>query len=222
MYFGVGVGEDISFDTELLSMRKYTAILVDPTLRSLNHVQTFLHATSESDDWRPGVYNMHGSQDVRSYFVENHLKSRIHFVNKALWLNNRGLRLQKPKNANFVSYFHPVLNSKNVEYSAEEFATISLEELKIYMHKQTPERNLVIVKMDIEGCEVDILLMQSQTIGECEQVLIEFDFLRSSNLLLNLITFLRINVIMRQRKFRLACTEGHNYLFLKDEDGGLK
>lgn len=214
LYVGVGVGEDISFDTELLATRKYTGILIDPTAKAKKHVNSYLQRKPSKKEVSHFDYSLDGKQKVTSYVLKRGMKARISFINKALWINDEDLVLLKPKNSAHVSYFHSSLQASNTELLGKKFSAISIDSINRIIQTYENQVPRVIIKMDIEGCELPILDNKVQGLSDFRQILVEFDFLRSGPSIRNLLAYLRINTKLMQHNFRLTYTEGNNHLFL--------
>lgn len=212
VYIGVGVGEDISFDTEILNRTKMSAVLLDPTQRAKQHVTRYL---SRTDERHSRAYSLGGKQEPLNYLFRTDFQERVRFINKALWIDDGGILLNKPKNASHVSYQHEsIRNDKDVE--SERFESVSLIQVRETIIANFGYHDAAIVKLDIEGCEVEIVKQNSCNWLNTHQLLIEFDFLRSKTSLKNVYKYLSLMRKLKGINLRLAHIEGLNYLFLRE------
>jgi len=212
IYIGVGVGEDISFDTEILNRTKMNAVLLDPTQRAKQHVARYL---SRTDERHSQAYSSGGEQEPLNYLFHMDFRERIRFINKALWINDGGILLDRPRNAAHVSYQHEsIRNGKDVV--SERFETLSLMQVRETIVANFGYHDAAMIKLDIEGCEIEIVKQNGCNWLNADQLLIEFDFLRSKMSLKKVYKYLLVMRKLKAINFRLAHIEGLNYLFLRE------
>lgn len=212
IYIGVGVGEDISFDTEILNRTKMNVVLLDPTQRAKQHVTRYLSRTDESHSQ---AYGTGGEQEPLNYLFRMDFRERIRFINKALWINDGGILLDRPKNAAHVSYQHEsIRNGKDV--ISERFETLSLIQVREMILANFGYYDAAIIKLDIEGCEIEIIEQNGCNWLNADQLLVEFDFLRSKMSLKKVYKYLSVMRKLKGIHLRLAHIEGLNYLFLRE------
>jgi hypothetical protein len=200
-----GVGEDISFEIELNNYihqntsLKPTFTLIDPTSKSASHIEAVLTKAGQSSTQE---YSNDGSQSIDSYDLSNSVA--IDFQKKALWRDNKGLILSAPENPRHVSYS---LHGKSGVRTA--FDSIDVLELL-----ETDE-SFSLLKLDIEGSELVVLqrLLQSKNLPK--QILVEFDFVRISNLRM-WSSFVMLLFQLKSRNYKVFSQEGLNISMVRD------
>lgn len=198
-----GVGTDVSFDVELLNKGVKNVIFVDPTCESLKHIEDVKKNVGRDSIYQ---YSKNGRQDVNSYNLFNIKVEQLTHLKKALWVDSIGIELFKPINQEHVSY--SVISDGRLE--SQLFDSITYEEIVTNL-----ENKNLILKMDIEGAELDCIpsILKSQKIPP--YLLVEFDFKRKPSVK-NLVNFAW--VLLKLRKFNYACykVESLNYHFRID------
>jgi FkbM family methyltransferase len=166
-----GVGEDISFDIGFAREYDGTVIIVDPTPRAVLHVMRRLRdrvpRTAELGDT--------GKQDVGTYDLTGLREDQISLDRRALWETNGTLEFFVPQNPAYVS--HSVVNL----HGTNEFIEVDAVTLGgvLETHGIT---TLPLLKLDIEGAEIEVI---DQMLGEAvrpHQILVEFDELNAPSL----------------------------------------
>lgn len=164
-----GLGEDASFDVEFARKYGATVVIVDPTPRAVRH---FLEITSRLGHSRQQAYSTSGRQAVESYDLSGLTEAQLHLCTKALWNINTEINFYLPRDPEHVS--HSIINYQN-NYSnvtsSIKVATITIGEvLSKYNIRQLP-----LLKLDIEGAEIEVLsdMLASQIFPK--QILVEFD-----------------------------------------------
>jgi len=98
-----GVGEDISFDVELINKYGCNVILIDPTPRAIIHYEEIKKRFGEK---KIGNYDLSsGKQPINAYDLYSINESNLNFVDKALTnKSNSSVKFYPPINEEFVSY----------------------------------------------------------------------------------------------------------------------
>ena len=214
-FISAGVGEDISFDIELLRKTKFMAILIDPTEKSAQHMNQYLTSSHRKNITS---YNSTGKQEIANYYGEKSLKERILFVNKALWTTDQGVNLFPPINSEHVSF--RITSQKGDNKLAINFKSITIPGVKDILHntriKKKDSLECHILKMDIEGSEFEVLKSIKKSNCNYKQILVEFDFLRSSIYIIQLYRLIFIVRKITNLGYRLAHIQGLNFTFLSN------
>ena len=211
-FISAGVGEDITFDLEVLKISKLLAFLVDPTDRAEKHVGAYL---STSDQLLELPYLSGGTQSISKYFSTENIRERVSFIKKALWIHDDGLNLYPPANSSHVSF--KLARTQGVEVDARNFPSVRIETIleTFDMNISSSEFfSFILFKMDIEGSEFSVLRNLMKTKIRPKQILVELDFMREKN---PFIQILRLNILLRglkRQSYRLAHIEKLNCLFL--------
>lgn len=212
IFISAGVGEDISFDTELLRDSSLLAVLVDPTDRAETHVKKYL---SSSDQLMKPIYSDTGNQPIASYFSTKDIKNRMKMIKKALWIDNNGIDLYPPLTPSHVSY--RLATTAGKKKSARRFPSIDITTLVAQMAIDANfscEPIVVVLKMDIEGSEYSVIVNLTKNVIRPKQLLVELDFIREKNPYLQSLRLYSILRIIKRHQYRLAHIEKLNCLFL--------
>jgi len=211
-FISAGVGEDISFDVEILKISNMLAILVDPTDRAEIHVNGYLKSV---DQIFTNVYLEGGVQPTQNYFSSKNVRARMQFMKKALWINNNGLELYPPIDASHVSYM--LRRKMEGKVTSIKFPSIDLSTIikNIETNNLNPNQICInFLKMDIEGSEYFVIRDLPYATFRPKQILIELDFLREKNAYLQCFRLYKLINRMQNLNYRLAHTEKLNCLFL--------
>lgn len=163
-----GAGEDISFDLQFAAKYGAKVIIVDPTPRAAAHVKKIIERIEEAASTGAlGTLEIYGIQDFSGIDTEN-----LKFVEKAVWNEKGTLRLFPPKNPAHVS--HSALDFQNNYEQKGDF--IEVEALS-YRDLITDLclTEVPILKLDIEGAEIEVLTSLSHGDILPEQICVEYD-----------------------------------------------
>ena len=169
-----GAGEDISFDLLFAATYGATVIIVDPTPRAALHVkeaiETCIRAARDGTLDKLELYGMRGFGGLDP--------QRIIFVERALWKETGLLKLFAPKNPAHVS--HSALDFQNDYRREGGFIEV---EATTYAHlvKDFGLKRLPLLKLDIEGAEIEVLMSLSRDGLLPEQICVEYDELLIPN-----------------------------------------
>jgi len=163
-----GAGEDISFDIAFASNYNAKVILVDPTPRAITHIRDTLSRVGKPAS-EPFVSG--GKQPVAAYDLSKLSPEQILHVSMALWNEKTTLKFYLPPNKDHVS--HSIVNYQN-DYSTDtDFVEVeSTTILDLLANVKMP---LKLMKLDIEGAEIEVIshMMESKIFPI--QLLVEFD-----------------------------------------------
>lgn len=204
-----GVGEDISFDVEFCSyFTQSRLVLLDPTERSRKHVEDTLERIGKK---AMKEYSHGGKQSPSSYDLTHISAQQLSFLNVALWKHSFGLLLEEPDDPEHVSFRRRRKTVQPVKY----FSSVEiLEILKTFRFYYPNEESCFILKLDIEGSEIDVLHdLIVKKIKPC-QILVEFDTLRWANMF-GVISFLFIAIKLYSHRYVLIEKQGYNFTFIK-------
>ena len=113
-----GLGEDASFDIEIINAKNCKVIAVDPTPRAATHFKTIMENVGNS---RKTDYSNDGFQENSAYNLEKINKRNYKLIDSAVFdKSKKQIKLFFPKNENHVSASLDLTN----KYS-ENFAAIS-------------------------------------------------------------------------------------------------
>tara|TARA_B100000575_G_C23085270_1_gene625427 strand:+ start:135 stop:905 length:771 start_codon:yes stop_codon:yes gene_type:complete len=170
-----GLGEDATFDVEILNKFDCRIIAIDPTPRSIIHYNEISKKFGKKND--KNYETKGGRQNVNCYNLENINEKKFIFLDKAITdKNNSKIKLYFPINEEFVST--SLENDKNYSSKYLLADTINLENII----EKYEIKNIDILKLDIEGGE---LLVLKDIINKKifpDQILVEFKNIKSFNI----------------------------------------
>jgi FkbM family methyltransferase len=164
-----GLGEDASFDVEIARAEGATVLLVDPTPRAVAHYGALAAriGSARTRDYADG-----GCQPAEAYPLEGVAADQLRLIDKALWTEVSTLKFYMPPNEDHVS--HSLTNFQNdyrTDTPAIEVESTTLPDLM----RQECLPELQMLKLDIEGAEIDVLTDMLDRGIKPRQLLIEFD-----------------------------------------------
>lgn len=194
-----GVGEDISFEIELnneiqiTSKSKPKFVMIDPTEKSSDHIVRVLKNNGVPASVE---YSVQGKQEIESYNQLHPIS--IEFQNKALWNRDGYLSLVAPENPEHVSY--------SISGKGKNITSFPCVDILKIMEQET---DIALIKIDIEGSELNVLKRALDSKNIPGQILVEFDFLRNGRMN-DWIKFIRVLRKLRNRKYKLTFKSGLN------------
>ena len=168
-----GLGEDASFDIEMINKFDAKVYSIDPTPRSLNHYNDIKLNFGKKNKT---IFNESGKLSVFNYNLEKTNKQNFIFINKAIWKeNNKNIKLFFPKNQKHVS----LSINKNEKFSNNYYSASTIDYKEII--KSFNINKVDILKLDIEGAEIEVLNSVLKNFEIPNQILVEFDIRRRPN-----------------------------------------
>ena len=206
-----GLGEDASFDIEIISKYNCKVIVIDPTPRAIDHYNEIIKNTGKT---KSSLYEKGGKQRISSYDLSKINKENFILVEKALFdEDNKELKFFAPKNKNHVSY--SINNWQNDYKKNSEFIKVKTVTIKNIINKFNI-KDLEILKLDIEGAEIEVVnnIMNERIFPN--QILIEFDELNKMNeLAIN--RFYKVHQRLLLENYKLIHTKNNfpDFLYIK-------
>ena len=168
-----GLGEDATFDVEMIKKHDAKIICIDPTPRAKDH---YFKITKNFGIKNQYNYDESGNLNVKCYDLVKVNENNFLFIFKAIWKNSsEKLKLFFPQNEEAVSCSINFDPNSNTSFFLSD--TIYYDEiLKDHNLKQVD-----ILKLDIEGAEIEVLknILTSKNLPK--QILVEFDIRRRPN-----------------------------------------
>ncbi|MGC1386756.1 MAG: FkbM family methyltransferase [Steroidobacteraceae bacterium] len=195
-----GAGEDISFDAALNAKWGMRIICVDPTPRSIRHVESFLAA---GRDGRPMLIEA----GPLGYEMNGFREANFTFVPCAVWSSDGVLDLFAPRDPAHVSY-----SAVNLQHTSEVIQVRSSTVGSLL--RDFGVVRLSLLKLDIEGAEYEVLRSMLGAGILPEQLLVEFDQINQPQTPFFWIELVRILRTLRGAGYRLVHRERANYVFV--------
>ena len=163
-----GVGEDVSFDIELMTQYGVQVWFVDPTPRALAHLQGLQERLGASAE---GPFSSGGKQPLDSYDLSRIKSWQFKVVPAAVSDMTGTARFFAPPTSEGVSYsLTNFQNSYDGDTPWIEVQVVSLAELLDEIQSE-----ISILKMDIEGAEVEAISALAKSPHRPHQILVEYD-----------------------------------------------
>ena len=202
-----GAGEDISFDVALAGEFGATVHIIDPTPRAVHHVKAVLSRLGcrRTDEFVPG-----GAQSASAYDLAKVGPNQLVLHEYALWHRDDLVNFFPPENPDHVS--HTVENWRQV-LGEQEVLQVVGRRLRSLLPQEDLDR-IALLKLDIEGAEIEVISDLLSAAILPEQVLVEFDQLAIPN---------RVSrrrakhsfALLRHCGYRLAMREKLNFTFIR-------
>ncbi len=164
-----GLGEDASFDVEYAARYGAKVIAVDPTPRAIRHFQLI---TARLGSPKTQAYTSSGLQPVEAYDLSRITAGQLLLCDKAIWNVAGELRFFAPANPQNVSY--SAVNFQN-DYSTETPHIVVEATTMDQLMSAFGLNDISLLKLDIEGAEVEVILDMLAKGIRPRQVLVEYD-----------------------------------------------
>lgn len=199
-----GLGNDASFDIDFINKYNAKIIVVDPTPAAKKHYNEIVDNFGSSSTKN---FNTTGNkQPVEAYDLKNVNKDNLKYIERALFItDDEDVKFFKPLNTTHVSYS---LSNFLFKYDQDaEYVKVKTITIKKIMQLNNIKK-LPLLKLDIEGAEIEVLEQLMKNNIYPNQILIDFDELRlQTNLVAN--RFFKIYNILIDNKYKLI--ETHTY-----------
>jgi len=190
-----GLGEDASFDIEIINQKNSVVYAIDPTPKSIDYYNKIKEnfGSEKIQD-----YSQDGNQSIKSYNLKNINENNFILINQAIYDSSKEeIKLYFPVNKNFVS----TSIKKNKNYSEDFFyaKTITLDQLILNFSL----KSIDLLKLDIEGAEINVINDFLDKKIFPKQIAVEFTNLKSFNI------FERLEIFSINKKL-----EKNNYILV--------
>ena len=165
--YGVGVGEDISFDLNIHKRYKCNVVLIDPTEKAKRHfVETKLYYKMDNYKFKGGIQPDY-YEKIRRCRPDF---DKFNYIAKGLWDKKDTLKFYKQENPNYVS------QSLIQNMFSEKYDLVPVDTLKSIM-TELQHSKIDLLKLDIEGAENKVLNNMIDANIFPKYLCIEFDLL---------------------------------------------
>ncbi|WP_170342715.1 FkbM family methyltransferase [Ruegeria arenilitoris] len=166
-----GLGEDASFDVEFANRYSARVVIIDPTPRAVAHFGAMKKRFGQVGETG---YVSGGSQPVEAYDLSTCSEDNLIMVDRALWCRNETLRFFLPKNPEHVS--HSIVNFQNDYRQDTDHLMVQADTLQEVLDDHAiPIEEVQLLKLDIEGAEVEVLEQILADGLRPQQICVEYD-----------------------------------------------
>ena len=147
----VGAGEDITHDIEIANKLNCKVYIFDPTPRAIEHVKYVKDVFNNIKS--PISNNRYGGGDPNYWniLLNNKINSdNIILKEYGLFTEDSTLKFYKPSNPDFVS--HSLVHGMK----SDDYLIVNVKSLNTIM-KELNHNTIDLLKIDIEGCECDVI-----------------------------------------------------------------
>lgn len=204
--YGVGAGEDISFEIELINRYGCEVHCFDPTPRAQRHVK-LLHRNTIN-----GVQTSINNAGNLYYKVDPGCLARLHFHALGLWSQDGPMRFYAPENPAHVS--HSIVNlQRTIDYFEADCRTLET------VMQTLDHTELSLLKLDVEGAEYEILA--SILSGHVRPVVLCVEFDEGYHPMDDDYLSRILNMVqhVKAQGYRLTCVDGWNTTFVRTSAG---
>ena len=162
-----GVGEDISFDLQLQDKYGCNIVLIDPTKRALKHFNEVNHYYKEK--------NLKFSGNIQPDYLNNIQNlnpdlNKFTYIDKGLYKEKTKLKFYKQTNYQHVS------QSLVKNMFGNDYDEVEVDSIKNIMNEYNHNK-IDLLKLDIEGSEIDVLNQMLDDNIYPKYLCVEFDLL---------------------------------------------
>lgn len=170
-----GLGEDGSFDIEFANEYDSKVIIVDPTPRAIQHFNNIIKTINKS---KKQPYSEGGKQPVEAYETSDIDQSQLVLVERALYDKRTKTEFYEPEIESHVSHS---INNWQHDYSNDtDHIKIQADTIFSILEDQNIDRKeLDLIKLDIEGAEIEVITDMMKKDLRPKQILVEFDELHN-------------------------------------------
>lgn len=171
-----GLGEDASFDIELINKYNCKIISIDPTPRAVEHYNQII---KNKGSIKTKCYAQTGVELIDSYNLQKVNEKNFILLDYALHNEKSNqIKFYSPPNKKHVS--HSINDWQNNYSKNGDFIKVKTIKL-INIVDKFNIKNIEIIKLDIEGSEVEVINNMLQEKIFPNQILVEFDELNKNN-----------------------------------------
>lgn len=203
-----GLGEDASFDVEFATRFGACVLIVDPTPRAIVHYERMIERLGQEAET---AYTDNGHIPAQAYDLSMLSRGQLQLVERALTDEPGPVRFFAPPNPAHVS--HSIVNFQN-DYSSNT-PYLLVDAITIGELWEKAGGDVPLVKLDIEGAEIEAILDMLSRGLLPRQLLVEFDELNFPSRRATK-RFRQVHGLLLECGFRPAYREGRaNFLYLK-------
>lgn len=166
-----GLGEDASFDIEFACEYECRIFLVDPTPKAIAHYNSIIDRIGKS---REEIYNIQGGKQSTKSYPLDQLKGSMQLIPLAIWNETTELEFFLPIDPSHVSCSISDIQRNNSRAGDHiKVNAVRLKDLCDDFNINT--QKIDILKLDIEGAEIEVLNDMLPISIKPTQIIVEYD-----------------------------------------------
>lgn len=207
-----GLGEDASFDIEMINFFESIVHILDPTPKAVQHISDI---NKDMGNYKSLNYSDDGKQNTKAYDLSNSkFKKNLIFHKLALsGIDTNDFKMYLPLKVDYSSYSH----YKNITRNSN-FIKVRSVSLKKFI--ELNKLNYInLLKLDIEGEELSVLIHVLSNNIKVNQICVEFDSLKYFHIT-NFIKFIYLVFLLRSANYKVIFKnfESLTFTFINDYD----
>lgn len=209
-----GLGTDASFDVEFANKYNSKVIIIDPTPSAIHHFDNIMESIGKR---KRKEYSEGGNQSIENYELSDIDKSQLVLIKKALWDKNTKVKFYKPKKRTNVS--HSITNWQHNYSNDTDFIEVPADTIfSILQSQNIDKRDIDLIKLDIEGAEIEVITNMMEKSFFPKQILVEFDELHDpSKKAVKRVD--QVHELLLENGYELLYTDGiADFLYYKNND----
>lgn len=205
--FSAGLGEDASFDVEIIEMYNLCVISLDPTPRAIQHYNRIIQCSGNSKVFEYGVS---GLQSVKNYDLTSVSSTNFVLIKKALLDYTGKANFYPPIDQQHVSFRINGGRSGDRTLESIQVDTITVGDLMNELHIE----EVPLIKLDIEGSEYRVIDQFLSDNIFPNQLLVEYHFdLEAEGA--NVRLFYKCHQKLNRNKYKIIKVNGANFTYLR-------
>ncbi|MFG6611614.1 FkbM family methyltransferase [Sulfitobacter sp. 1A12057] len=207
-----GLGEDGSFDVEFAAKYNATVHIVDPTPRAIDHFRALIARAGLPPETE---YSDSGTQSPESYDLCNVAADQIQLHEVAIWNERTKVKFYLPRSVNHVS--HSIVNFQNGYAKDTPFIEVDALPMTALLKKiGVKADHIALLKLDIEGAEIEVIESMLFEGITPKQILVEFDEFNAPTRH-GLARISRTHALLLDHGYKIVHTDGQaDFLYFKE------
>lgn len=163
--FSAGLGEEASFDIEMINIFNASVIAIDPTPRAIDHYNYIMSNINNTN----GIFDYLNELELDKITDKN-----FKLIQKALWKDNTKIEFYAPPNNEHVS--HSIIDfQNNYMKKGPKLVVDALKFSKLISELDIKINEINLLKLDIEGAEIEVIESMLDDNIFPRQLCVEFD-----------------------------------------------
>lgn len=208
-----GLGEDGSFDVEFAAAYSAYVHIVDPTPRAVAHFHAIIGRIGKSNEIG---YSETGTQKTESYNLQDVTTEQLKLHELAIWNERTTVKFFLPKETSHVS--HSIVNFQNDYAKDTPFIEVDAMPICDLLNSEGIDPNdVAMLKLDIEGAEIEVIENIVRERFLPQQILVEFDEFNKPTRR-GVQRIVRAHDLLVKQGYRIIYTDGQaDFLYVREQ-----